>query len=84
MISTEHEFEALRLRAEQLECEVKEIKETLKRVESSTNGLVEVLDAAQGAFKVLNWIGKLARPLGYIAMAVGAVAAAWSALKGAR
>ena len=83
-MSPEHEFEALRLRVEQLEREVKESTAALRRVESSTNDLVDVFSAAQGAFKVLNWIGKLARPLGYIAMAVGAVAAAWSALKGAR
>lgn len=83
-MSQEHEFEALRLRVEELERKVDESTAALKRVECSTNDLVEFFSAAQGAFKVLNWIGKLARPLGYIAMAVGAVAAAWTAIKGAR
>lgn len=83
-MSQEHELEELRLRVGELEKKVDESTAALKRVESNTNDLVDVLAAAQGAFKVLNWIGKLARPLGYIAMAVGAIAAAWTAIKGAR
>jgi hypothetical protein len=38
---------------------------------------MEWLRAFQGVFKVLNMVGSVAKPLGYIAAAIGAVASAW-------
>lgn len=52
-----------------------------KRIESNTAELVEAFSNLKGAFKVLNWIGKFARPLGYIAGAIAAVVSLYTAFK---
>jgi hypothetical protein len=55
--------------------------EATKRIETNTSDLVEAFENLKGAFKVLNWIGKFARPLGYIATAVAAVVSLYTAYK---
>jgi hypothetical protein len=52
-----------------------------KRIEANTSDLVEAFANLKGAFKVLNWIGKFARPLGYIVGFIAAVASLWTAYK---
>lgn len=52
-----------------------------KRIESNTADLVEAFANLKGAFRVLNWIGKFARPLGYIAGAIAAVVSLYTAFK---
>ena len=44
----------------------------------STSELVDLLQAFKGAFKVIDWVGKLARPVGFI---VSAGLAIWASLK---
>lgn len=44
--------------------------------------LLEFIEAMKGALKVLNWLGRLARPLGYIAAAGTACLGLWAALRG--
>lgn len=51
------------------------------RVETNTSDLVDLFVSFKGAFKVLNWIGKLAKPLGAIVGLGVALAAAWTAFK---
>lgn len=51
-------------------------------VADSTAELVDFFHAMRGAMKVLNWIGKLARPLGAIIGLGAAVLAAVAASKG--
>ena len=51
-------------------------------VADSTAELVDFFRAMRGAMKVLNWIGKLARPLGAIVGLGAAVLAAVGAAKG--
>ena len=51
-------------------------------IRDSTAELVEVFRAMQGAFRVLNWLGRLARPLSYIAALVAAGAGLWASIKG--
>ena len=48
----------------------------------STEELVEVFRAMQGAFKVLNWLGRLARPMSYIVALAAAGVGLLSAIKG--
>jgi len=55
--------------------------EATARIESNTSDLVEAFANLKGAFKVLNWIGKFARPLGYIAGAIAAVVSLYTAFK---
>jgi hypothetical protein len=56
--------------------------EATRQVAANTADLVEFFQAVQGAFKVLNVIAKLAKPLGAIATATAAGLGVWSAVKG--
>ncbi|KQO23506.1 hypothetical protein [Acidovorax sp. Leaf78] len=56
--------------------------EATRQVAANTADLVEFFQAVQGAFKVLNWIGKVAKPVGAIATATAAAIGVWSAVKG--
>lgn len=53
-----------------------------RRIDDNTREMVEAFAAMQGAMKVLGWIGKAARPLGWIAAAAAAGFSFWSAMKG--
>ena len=48
---------------------------------ANTSELVSILNALKGAFKTLEFIGKLARPLGYIVSLGAAVAGVWAAFR---
>lgn len=64
--------------------ELQDNTRTTNQLAASTADLVEFFEAMRGAFKVLNWIGKLAKPLGAIAALGAAVLAAIGAAKGMR
>ncbi len=64
--------------------ELQDNTRTTNQLAASTADLVEFFEAMRGAFKVLNWIGKLAKPLGAIAALGAAVLAAVGAAKGMR
>lgn len=51
-------------------------------IQAGTAELVEVFRAMQGAFRVLNWLGRLARPMSYIVALAAAGVGLWSAIKG--
>lgn len=61
--------------------QIQELCEVVKRIEADTADIVELFRSLNGAFKVLHCIGKLARPIGWIAAAVTAVVAAWASIK---
>lgn len=52
-----------------------------RAVTENTNELVELFRAAQGAFKVLNWLARVAKPLIYIVGLGTALLGLWSALR---
>jgi hypothetical protein len=54
-----------------------ETRESMKRVEANTAELMEWLKAFQGAMKLLNMVGSVAKPLGYVAAFVSAALSAW-------
>ena len=60
-------------RIEQVETKVQEIKK-------DTSDVVAAFAAAQGAFKVLEWLGKLAKPLAWLSALVGLCAVAYTRL----
>ncbi|WP_240933154.1 hypothetical protein [Diaphorobacter sp. HDW4B] len=64
--------------------EMAENTKATREVADSTKDLVEFFQAMKGAFKVLNWLGKIAKPAGYIVALGTAVAGFWSALKGGK
>jgi len=52
------------------------VEEKVDRIDNNTKGLVEAVNAAQGAIKVLGWIASIAKPIlwvGGLIMAAGAV-----------
>lgn len=71
----------LRDRVGNLERGLAENTEATKRIESNTSELIDAFESLKSAFKVLNWIGKIAKPVGYMAGAVAAVIGMWTALK---
>ena len=67
-----------------IEDSLKKNTEATERIERSTAGLLEWLNAFEGTFKVLNGIAKLAKPVGVLAGAVAAVMGLWFAFRGHR
>jgi hypothetical protein len=46
-------------------------------IDKNTKGLVEAIDAAQGAIKVLGWIASIAQPILWIGGVIVAAGAVW-------
>lgn len=55
--------------------------QVVRSTAENTSELVELLQALKGAFKVLEFIGKLAKPLAAILSVGVAVAGIWAAIK---
>jgi hypothetical protein len=68
-------------RMEKIETNLKTNTDATTRVEANTKELVEFFNSVQGAFRVLEALGKLAKPLAYITMLAGACTGLWLALK---
>ncbi len=62
--------------------ELAENTRATKEVASNTAELVELFQSFKGAIKVLNWFGKLAKPMAYIVGLGTALLGFWTALKG--
>lgn len=56
-----------------LETQNKEFKTSLSEIDHSTKEIVQFFNAFKGAFSVLELMASLARPLGFIAMAIAAL-----------
>jgi len=56
--------------------------ESIERVEKNTSDIVEAFQAVTGGLKVMQGLAKFAKYFSYIAGAVAAGLAAWSAIKG--
>ena len=56
------------------------VEDKVDTIDKNTSGLVEAIDAAKGAVKVLNWIASIAQPvlwIGGLVIAAGAVWQTW-------
>lgn len=62
--------------------ELKANTETTNRVDTNTSELVSLLNSFKGAFKVLDILGRAAKPLSYIAMFGSAAWGLFTAIKG--
>lgn len=67
-------LDELELRLSALESNVDNHAEQLTRIEKNTADLIDTFQAFQGAWKVLNWIGKLAKPIAVVSGVGAAVA----------
>ena len=66
--------EAIQDRSMRLELRVQENTEITQTVAANTQGVVDAFNAATGAFKVLEFIGKMAKPLIWV-LGLGATVA---------
>lgn len=73
MTQTQDQFDTLHERVASVEAAQASHMAQTARIEANTSELIELINAFKGAWKVLNWIGKAAKPLGYISSAVGAL-----------
>lgn len=55
--------------------------ETIKEIKTDTADMLEVFESWKGAMRVMEMIGKLAKPLGYIVGFCASIAAFWTAMK---
>ena len=55
--------------------------ETINEIKTNTADMLEVFESWKGAMKVMEMIGRLAKPLGYIVGFGASVAAFWAAMK---
>lgn len=69
------------LTIQQMRQDLSENTEATKRIDSATSDIVEFFESMRSAFKVLNWIGKLARPIGAIVALGVAMWGAWLAFR---
>ena len=53
------------------------VEAKVDKVATDTEGMVEAFHAAQGAFTVLEWIAKVAKPIIFIGSVIAGVAALW-------
>ena len=57
-----------------------EVEQKVDTIDKNTRGLVEAIDAMQGAIKVLGWIASAAKPILWVAGLVVAAGAMWRTL----
>ena len=81
MNSLADEITAVKLEQSEFRRLLKENTDDTKAIKADTAELLEAFRSFKGAMKVLEWIGKAAKPLGYIVGACASVAAFWAAMK---
>lgn len=81
MDSLTDEVTAIKLEQTKFRVELAENTKATKRIEANTAELLDVFESWKGAMKVLNWIGKAAKPMGYIAGFCASMYAFWTAVK---
>lgn len=68
-------------RMDKIEADLKTNNEATKRIEANTTEMLTFFNSVQGAFRVLDMLGKLAKPLAYILMVVGSLVGLWFTFK---
>lgn len=53
------------------------VETKVNEIDKNTKGLVDAIDAMQGAMKVLGWVASLAKPILWISGLVMAAGAVW-------
>ena len=81
MNSLADEITAVKLEQSEFRRLLKENTDNTKAIKADTAELLEAFRSFKGAMKVLEWIGKAAKPIGYIAGLCASVTAFWAAMK---
>jgi len=66
---------------EQIYQRLVEVETKVDRIDANTKGLVDAINAMQGAMKVLGWVASAAKPLMWFGLAITAVGVAWQNFK---
>ncbi len=81
MNSIADEITAVKLEQAEYRRLLKENTDDTKAIKADTAELLEVFHSFKGAMKVLEWIGKAAKPIGYVVGLGASIAAFWTAMK---
>ena len=81
MNSLADEITAVKLEQAEFRHLLKENTDDTKAIKADTAELLEVFESWKGAMRVMEMLGKLAKPLGYIVGFGASVAAFWAAMK---
>ena len=81
MNSIADEITAVKLEQAEYRRLLKENTDDTKAIKADTAELLDAFHSFKGAMKVLEWIGKAAKPLGYVVGLGASVAAFWTAMK---
>jgi hypothetical protein len=57
------------------------VEQKVDRIDANTQGVTKAFEAAAGAFIVLDWLGKLAKPILFIGACLTAIGLLWDNLK---
>ena len=75
------EITAVKLEQAEFRRLLKENTDDTKAIKADTAELLEAFRSFKGAMKVLEWIGKAAKPIGYIAGFCASMYAFWTSVK---
>ena len=75
------EITAVKLEQAEFRHLLKENTDATNSIKADTAELLEAFRSFKGAMKVLEWIGKAAKPLGYVVGLGASIAAFWTAVK---
>ena len=75
------EITAVKLEQAEFRNLLKENTDDTKAIKADTAELLEAFRSFKGAMKVLEWIGKAAKPIGYVVGLGASIAAFWTAMK---
>lgn len=81
MNSLADEITAVKLEQANFQRLLKENTDATNSIKADTAELVEAFHSFKGAMKVLEWIGRAAKPIGYIAGFCASMYAFWTAVK---
>lgn len=71
----------LQARMDSIQMQLDENTESTRRTESNTSELINILNSFKSAFKVLTWIGNLAKPISTI---IGLALGIWGIVQAAK
>ena len=57
------------------------LEEKVDRIDENTSGMVKAFQAAQGAFTVLDWLARAAKPILWVGGLITAIVVAWDNIK---
>lgn len=81
MNSLAEEITAVKLEQAEFRHLLKENTDATNSIKADTAELVKAFHSFKGAMKVLEWIGRAAKPLGYVVGLGASIAAFWTAMK---